>query len=69
MTYEEHLDEVTTQLTERYDLSDDLAIRMVMEAQEASYFSPHDDEAAMRTLEQAGRDAKWVFKTYGKKRG
>ena len=67
MTYEEHLDEVTTQITERYEVSDEAAIRMVMQAQDDEYFCPHDDDPKICTLERAGRDAKHVFKTYGKK--
>lgn len=69
MTYEEHLDEVTTQITERYEISDELAIRMVMLAQENDFFSDHDDDPSICTLERAGRDAKAVYKTWGKKRG
>lgn len=38
MTYEEYLDEVTTLLTERYDLSDEEAIKIVMRAQAAEFF-------------------------------
>jgi general stress protein 26 len=67
MSYEEHLDEVTTQITERYAVSDEAAIKMVMQAQDAEYFSGHDDDPTLCTLEQAGRDAKYVFKTYAKK--
>lgn len=69
MSYEEHLDEVTTQITERYEISDELAIRMVMQAQENDFFSDHDDDPSICTLERAGRDAKAVYKTWGKKRG
>ena len=69
MTYEEHLDEVTTQLTERYALGDEQAIAMVMRAQDDEFFTGHDDDPAICTLERAGRDAKSVFKTYSKKRG
>lgn len=68
MTYEEHLDEVTTQITERYAVSDEAAIHMVMQAQADDYFSGHDDDPAICTLERAGRDAGWVFKKYGKKK-
>jgi hypothetical protein len=68
LSYEEHLDEVTTQITERYAVSDEKAIKMVMQAQADDYFSGHDDKPETCTLEQAGRDAKWVFKTYGKPR-
>ncbi len=64
MTYEEYLDEVTTQITERYGLSDGAAIKLVMRAQADDYFSPHDDDPSMCTLERAGRDAKLVFKQY-----
>jgi len=68
MSYEEHLDEVTTQITERYGVSDEKAIRMVMLAQENDYFSGHDDDPTICTLLRAGQDAKWVFKTYGRKK-
>lgn len=57
LTYEAYLDEVTTLLTELYDLDDDAAIKLVMDAQEAEYFSPHDDHETMRTLERAKEDA------------
>jgi hypothetical protein len=67
MTYEEHLDEVTTQITEIYTVEDDEAIRMVMAAQEDDYFSGHDDDPSICTLERAGVDARWVFKHYNKK--
>lgn len=61
MTYEEFLDEVTTLLTELYELDDAAAIKLVMDAQEAEFFSVHDDVEAMRNLEQAGKDAKALF--------
>lgn len=67
MTYEEHLDEVTTQITEIYTVEDDEAIRMVMAAQEDEYFSGHDDDPSICTLERAGVDARWVFNNYGRK--
>jgi len=41
MTYEEHLDEVTTLITEKYDVEDDVAIAIVMRAQADGYFSGH----------------------------
>jgi hypothetical protein len=62
MSYEAYLDEVTTLITEKYDISDDDAIRLVMHAQAADFFSAHDDDAAMRTLERAHEDARTVFK-------
>ncbi len=64
MTYEEHLDEVTTLLTEEYAMSDEQAIKMVMRAQADDFFSGHDDDPAICTLERAHRDAKAVFKKY-----
>ena len=64
MTYEEHLDEVTTLITEKYDMSDELAIQMVMRAQADDFFSGHDDDPSICTLERAHRDAKAVFKKY-----
>ncbi len=65
MTYEQHLDEVATLLTEKYDLEDELAIAIVMRAQAAGYFSIHDDKPAMCTLDQAHEDTRTVFKKFG----
>jgi hypothetical protein len=62
LTYEAYLDEVTTLLTELYDLDDNAAIKLVMDAQEAEYFSPHDDHEDMRTLERAKEDAVALYK-------
>lgn len=64
MTYEEHLDEVTTLITEKYGTSDEVAIAMVMRAQAEDFFSGHDDDPSICTLERASRDAKAVFKKY-----
>lgn len=64
MTYEEYLDEVTTLLTEYHDLSDEVAIEMVMRAQADEFFSGHDDDTSICTLEQAHLDADTVFKNY-----
>jgi hypothetical protein len=65
MTYEEHLDEVTTLITEMFDLDDDAAIAMVMRAQADDFFSGHDDDPAICTLERAHQDAETVFRQYG----
>ena len=62
LTYEAYLDEVATLLTELYDLDDNTAIKLVVDAQEAEYFSPHDDHPEMRTLERAKEDAATLFK-------
>lgn len=64
MSYEEHLDEVTTQITEIYTVEDEEAIRMVMAAQADEYFSGHDDDPSICTLARAGVDARWVFAHY-----
>jgi hypothetical protein len=64
MTYEEHLDEVTTLITEKYHVEDDAAIKMVMRAQADHYFSGHDDDTSICTLERAHLDAQTVFKKY-----
>ena len=64
MTYEEHLDEVTTLLTEIYTLSDETAIEIVMRAQADDYFSGHDDDPTICTQERAELDARTVFKKY-----
>lgn len=68
MTYEEFLDEVTTLLTERYNLSDEDAIKYVMRAQAADFFTLHDDDPAMCTQERAGQDAKTIFEQKNKSR-
>lgn len=64
MTYEEHLDEVTTLLTEKYDLSDEAAIQMVMRAQANDFFSGHDEDPTICTLDRAHADARAVYKLY-----
>ena len=62
LTYEAYLDEVTTLLTELYDLDDELDGGGVVDAQAAEYFSPHDDHPAMRTLTRAREDAVALYK-------
>lgn len=64
MTYEEYLDEVTTLITEKYDIDDEAAIHMVMRAQADDFFSGHDDDPSMCTLDRAHSDAKIVFVKY-----
>jgi hypothetical protein len=64
MTYEEHLDEVATLLTELYDLTDEAAIKMVMRAQADDYFTLHDDDPLICTLERAQQDTDDVYKKY-----
>ncbi len=64
MTYEEFLDEVTTLITEKYDLADEAAIQMVMRAQADDFFSGHDDDPSICTLDRAHKDAKIVFGKY-----
>lgn len=61
MTYEEYLDEVTTLITEKYNLADAAAIKLVMKAQAADFFVAHDDNAALRNVNQAHKDAKTLF--------
>lgn len=64
MVYEEFLDEVTTLITEKYGLGDQAAIQMVMRAQADDFFSGHDDDPSICTLERAHQDARTVFKKY-----
>ena len=64
MTYEQYLDEVTTLITEKYDIDDEAAIRMVMRAQAEDFFSGHDDDPAICTMDRAHKDAKAVFGKY-----
>lgn len=66
MTYEEYLDEVTTLLTEKYDLTDAAAIKHVMRAQASDFFTLHDDDPAMRTQEWAEQDAVTIFEKRNK---
>ena len=61
MTYEEYLDEVTTLITEKYNLGEAAAIKLVVDAQDAGFFVEHDEKASMRTLDRAHRDAKTLF--------
>ena len=68
MTYEEYLDEVTTLLTEMFDMSDEDAIKHVMRAQSADFFTLHDDHPEMRTLERAKEDARIIFEQKNKSR-
>ena len=67
MTYEEYLDEVTTLIVEKYDLEDEAAIKIVVDAQAQGYFVAHDDHKAMRTLDRAHEDARALFKASRKK--
>jgi uncharacterized protein GlcG (DUF336 family) len=61
LTYEAFLDEITTLLTELYELDDAAAIKLVVDAQAADFFVAHDDHAEMRTVEQAKKDAVTLF--------
>ena len=61
MTYEEYLDEVTTLIVEKYDAPDEVAIKIVVAAQDAGYFVAHDDKRAMRTLDRAHDDARALY--------
>jgi hypothetical protein len=65
MSYEAFLDEVTTLITEKYAAEDQAAINMVMRAQEDSYFTSHDDDPTLRTLDRAHKDASILFRKYG----
>lgn len=64
MTYEEYLDEVTTLIYEKYDVSEEVAIQMVMRAQADDFFSGHDDNPSICTQDRAHLDAREVFKKY-----
>ena len=68
MTYEEYLDEVTTLMTEKYELTDEAAIKHVMRAQAADFFTLHDDDPAMRTQERAEQDAQTIYEKRNKSR-
>ena len=66
MNYEQHLDEVTTLIFERFGLSEDASVKLVMRAQADGYFSEHDDDPSLCTQLRAEQDAKRVFKLYSK---
>jgi hypothetical protein len=66
MTYEQYLDEITTLIHEKYDVSEADAIKFVVRAQAGDFFSLHDDTPAMRTQEQAELDAKTVYEQRNK---
>jgi len=68
MTYEEYLDEVTTLITELYEVSDADAIKLVVQAQAAEFFVAHDDNEHLRTQERALQDARTLYKQSRKKR-
>jgi hypothetical protein len=67
MTYEEFLDEVTTLITEKYNVDDAAAIKMVMQAQDAEFFVRHDQQATLRNIDQAHVDAKAIYLSNVKK--
>jgi intracellular sulfur oxidation DsrE/DsrF family protein len=68
MTYEEYLDEVTTLITELYEVTDADAIKLVVQAQAAEFFVAHDDNENLRTQERALQDARTLYKQSRKKR-
>ena len=67
MTYEEYLDEVTTLITEKYDVSDAAAIKLVVKAQDAEFFVEHDEQEALRNVDRAHQDAKTLYLASQKK--
>lgn len=68
MTYEAYLDEVTTLMTEKFEMTDEAAIKHVMRAQAADFFTQHDDIASMRTQERAEQDAQTIYDQRNKSR-
>jgi hypothetical protein len=61
MSYEEYLDEVTTLIVEKYNLTDAAAIKLVVQAQDAEFFVRHDEDEKLRNVDQAHKDAKTLF--------
>ncbi|MGV7210125.1 hypothetical protein ACLB1G_19980 [Oxalobacteraceae bacterium A2-2] len=61
MTYEEFLDEIATLLTELYDLDDETAIKLVVDAQANDHFVTHDDKEELRTVAQAKLEAAVLY--------
>lgn len=67
MTYEEYLDEVTTLIVEKYNLSDAAAIKLVVKAQDAEFFVQHDEQESLRNIDRAHQDAKAIYMASQKK--
>lgn len=67
MTYEQYLDEVTTLITEKYDIGDEAAIALVVQAQDQGFFVTHDKKAALRNLDHAHEDARTIYQAAQKK--
>jgi hypothetical protein len=63
MTYEEHLDEVTTLITEKYDGRSG-SDRHGHARPSRRFFSGHDDDPSICTLDRAHQDARAVYKKY-----
>jgi len=61
MTYEEYLDEVTTLIFEKFGVTEAAAIKMVVAAQDKEFFVKHDDDKALRNIDQAHKDAKAIY--------
>jgi hypothetical protein len=61
MTYEEYLDEVTTLIFEIFGISESAAVKLVIAAQDKEFFVKHDDDKALRNIDQAHQDAKTIF--------
>lgn len=68
MTYEAYLDEIATLLTEIYTMEDEAAIQLVMRAQADDFFTLHDDDPSMCSLERAQEDVRAVFRRYKAKK-
>lgn len=66
MTYEEYLNEVTTLIYEKYHVKEAEAVKYVVRAQAADFFTLHDDDPAMRTQERAEQDAKTIYEQRNK---
>ena len=66
MNYEQHPDEATTLIFERFGRREDASVKLVMRAQADGYFSEHDDDPSLCTQLRAEQDAKRVFKLYSK---
>ena len=66
MTYEEYLNEVTTLIYERYDVPEADAVKFVVRAQAAEFFTLHDDDPLLRTQQRAEEDAKTIYERRNK---
>lgn len=64
MIYEEYFDEVIILIIEKYDVVDEVVIKMVMCVQVEDFFIGYDDDLLICMLDCVYFDVKVIFKKY-----